>query len=193
MTVHTAAEEAAFRSDLTGLIPHMRAFARTLCRDPILADDLAQDALARAWASRASYAPGTNLKAWVFMILRNGFFSHKRRSWRACELDPTVAESTLIAVSDPTSALELNDLRRAMAMLPLEQREALTLIGAAGMSYEEAAEICGVAVGTIKSRVSRARSSLVRILDEGDLIDDGLRPEAAMSSIFADVHRLRAA
>jgi RNA polymerase sigma-70 factor (ECF subfamily) len=190
---HSNAQAEAFKADLTALIPQMRAFARTLCRDAVFADDLAQDAVMRAWTSRAAYAPGTNLRAWVFMILRNGFLSHKRRSWRSCELDPTVAAETLIAVSSPTSALELNDLRRAMNMLPEEQCEALTLIGAAGLSYDEAAEICGVAVGTIKSRVSRARNRLVEILEAGDLMEDGVQPHAAMAAIFARADTLRAA
>ncbi len=193
MTEFTPAQEASFKADLVALIPQMRAFARTLCRDATFAEDLAQDALARAWRCRASYEPGTNLKAWVFMILRNGFYSHTRRSWRSCELDPEVAASTLVAVTNPTGALELNDLRRAMNMLPDDQREALILIGAAGLSYEEAAETCGVAIGTVKSRVSRARSRLAEILEEGDLADDGILPHAAMADIFSRADQLRAA
>lgn len=192
MTEFTDAQADAFKADLVALIPYMRAFARTLCRDAAFADDLAQDALARAWASRSSYQPGTNLKAWTFMILRNGFYSHTRRAWRSSQLDPAVAEATLVAVSNPTGALELNDLRRAMNMLPEEQCEALTLIGAAGLSYEDAAEICGVAVGTMKSRVSRARSRLVAILEEGDLVDDDVRPEAAMGALLAHAAQLQA-
>jgi len=193
MTDFTPAQEASFKADLVALIPHMRAFARTLCHDFTLAEDLAQDALARAWRCRTSYEPGTNLKAWVFMILRNGFYSHTRRSWRSCELDPEVAASTLVAVSNPTGALELNDLRRAMNMLPSDQREVLILIGAAGLSYEEAADICGVAVGTVKSRVSRARARLAEILEGGELDDDGIMPHAAMADIFSRADRLRAA
>ncbi|MDB5457626.1 MAG: polymerase, sigma-24 subunit, subfamily, partial [Caulobacter sp.] len=157
-------QDKAFQRDLTALIPSMRAFARSLCLNPVHGDDLAQDALLKAWKSRDGYTPGTNLKAWTFMILRNQFLSEKRRSWRSCSLDQDVAEQTLVAVSDPTKALELNDLRCAMARLPTDQREALILVGAAGLSYEDVAEICGVAVGTIKSRVSRARANLQDIL-----------------------------
>jgi RNA polymerase sigma-70 factor (ECF subfamily) len=193
MTAFTDDQEAAFKADLTKLIPQMRAFARGLCQDATYADDLAQDALAKAWSARNSYQPGTNLKAWVFMILRNGFFSDKRRSWRSTQLDPAVAESTLIANTNPTAAIELNDVRRAMQMLPQDQREALVLIGAAGMSYEEAAVICDTAVGTIKSRVSRARTRLQEILEHGELAEDGVMPHAAMGEIFALVGRLRAA
>jgi len=192
MTEFTESEEDAFKADLIALIPYMRAFARTLCRDATFADDLAQDALARAWSCRASYEPGTNLKAWTFMILRNGFYSHTRRSWRTQPLEPGVAEATLVAVSNPAAALELNDLRRAMNMLPKEQCEALTLIGAAGMSYEDAADICGVAIGTMKSRVSRARLRLAAILEEGDLIDDDVMPDAAMGAIMARAAQLQA-
>jgi len=192
MTEFTAAQERDFKAELIALIPYMRAFARTLCRDATFADDLAQDALARAWSCRSSYEPGTNLKAWTFMILRNGFYSHTRRSWRSSQLDQGVAEATLVAVSDPTATLELNDLRRAMTMLPKEQCEALTLIGAAGLSYEEAAEICGVAIGTMKSRVSRARTRLAEILEGGDLVEDGLSPNAAMGALMAHATQLQA-
>ena len=113
------AADAVFKSDLIPLIPRMRAFARTLCGDATQADDLAQEALAKAWASRASYTPGTNLKAWTFMIVRNQFYSDKRRSWRSSSLDPEVAERTLIAVTNPDGGLELDEMRRALAMLPV--------------------------------------------------------------------------
>lgn len=193
MTDFTAAEETAFKADLAVLIPHLRAFARHLCRDAAYADDLTQEALMKAWGNRASYTPGTNLKAWSFMILRNVFYSDARRSWRSTQLDPDVAAQTLVAVDNPSAALDLNDLRLAMNMLPREQCEALTLIGAVGMSYEEAAEICGAAIGTIKSRVSRARAALQEILTTGGLVDDGVRPSGAMAEIFALSDRLRAA
>jgi len=169
----------------------MRAFARTLCRDATFADDLAQDTLAKAWMARLSFEPGTNLKAWTFMILRNIFYSHKRRSWRSCQLDPEVAEATLVAISNPTAAVELNDLRRGLSMLPTDQREAL--IGAAGLSYDEAAELCAVPAGTIKSRVSRARSRLADILEGGELANDDILPHAAMAAIVAEANALRVA
>jgi RNA polymerase sigma-70 factor (ECF subfamily) len=178
-----------FERDLIALIPHMRAFARSLCGDPALADDLAQDALAKALKSRESYQLGTNMKAWLFMILRNQFYSEKRRSWRGSQLDQDVAEKTLHAVDDPSSALELNDVRMALQMLPDVQREALVMIGAGGLSYEEAAEIAGVAVGTVKSRVSRARAALQAILEAGDLRRDSASAQDAMSAIMADVPR----
>lgn len=190
---YTEHDEDDFKADLVALVPHMRAFARHLCHDVVLADDLVQDALLRAWNSRGGFTPGTNLKAWTFTILRNGFLSLKRRDWRSCELDPMVAEETLCAVTNPASALELNELRRAMAMLPSDQNEALLLVGAAGLSYDEAAGICDVAVGTIKSRVSRARLKLRELLKEGDLMDDGILPHNAMSMIERTAEALRAA
>src|SRR5687768_16969419 len=96
-----AREGDTFTRDLTALIPHMRAFARGLCGDMTAAEDLAQEALARAWSARASYQPGTNLKGWVFTILRNQFYSDKRRSWRDIPLDQEKAERTLVAIADP--------------------------------------------------------------------------------------------
>ena len=184
-------QEDTFMGELTGLIPNMRAFARSLCGNATEADDLAQEALAKAWAHRESFEPGTNMKAWTFMIIRNQFYSEKRRSWRRQPLDPEVAERTLVAVTSATGTLELDEVRRAMARLPDDQREALILIGAGGLSYEEAAEIAGVAVGTVKSRVSRARDRLASILFDGDYDKDGLSPSDAMSSILFDMDRLR--
>ncbi len=190
MTIATNNDDD-FRTELVALIPHMRAFARTLCNDRAQAEDLAQDALARAWASRDRFEMGTNMKAWTFMILRNQFYSDKRRSWRSSQLDPEVAERTLVAVTSGTANLELDELRRAMAMLPDDQREALILIGAGGLSYDEASEICGVAVGTIKSRVSRARDRLALIYADGEITSDNQAPSAAMAAIFHQLESLR--
>ncbi len=149
---------------LVGMIPHMRTFARSLCRDPVLADDLTQDALISALKGRQMYAAGTNLKAWLFTIVRNQFYSDKRRSWRVLALDRAQAEATLTAVSNPMAALELQDVRAAMMDLSDEQREALTLVSVAGRTYQEAAESCRCAIGTMKSRVSRARQALTAAL-----------------------------
>jgi len=185
--------EDDFKADLVALIPQMRAFARTLCGDRTQAEDLAQDTLLRAWNSRGSFQAGTNLKAWTFMILRNQFYSDKRRSWRSTPLDPETAERTLVATSNPIATLELDEVRRALAELPDDQREALIMIGAGGLSYEEVSEICGVAVGTIKSRVSRARDRLALILTEGSYGADQHLPSNAMGMIMADLDRLRVA
>jgi RNA polymerase sigma-70 factor (ECF subfamily) len=184
----TEASDDIFRTELTALIPHMRAFARSLCLGPD-AEDLAQDALASAWAKRASFTVGTNLKAWLFTITRNQFYSDKRRSWRSTSLDPETAERTLVANDNPTATLELDEMRRALAMLAADQREALILIGAGGFSYEEASEICGVPVGTVKSRVSRARDQLALIFAEASFPKDDLMPGAALGAILGDLNR----
>src|SRR3569833_496886 len=184
------AREAAFKAELVALIPHLRAFARTLAGDPTSADDLAQDAMMKAKNARASYQMGTNMKAWTFMILRNQFYSEKRRSWRQTQLDQEAAERTLVAVDDPEAPVALDELRMGLGMLPPEQREALILVGAVGFAYEEAAEICICAVGTVKSRVSRARRALHAILDEGSYSRDGSAAGDAMQSILADAERL---
>ncbi len=185
--------DAPFKRELVGLIPHLRAFARTLCGDPTAADDLAQDAMMKAWDARASFQMGTNMKAWTFMILRNQFYSEKRRSWRQSQLDQEAAERTLVAPDDPEAPVALDELRLALGSLPDEQREALVLVGAGGFAYEEAAEICGCAVGTVKSRVSRARRALQAALDQGDYERDGAPAGDAMGSILADAERLSGA
>ncbi|MDP8917113.1 MAG: sigma-70 family RNA polymerase sigma factor [Pseudomonadota bacterium] len=188
-----AADEAAFKRELVGLIPHLRAFARTLCGDPAAADDLAQDAMMKAWDARTSFQPGTNMKAWTFMILRNQFYSEKRRSWRQTQLDQEAAERTLVATDDPSAPIALDELRQALSSLPDEQREALILVGAGGFAYEEAAEICQCAVGTVKSRVSRARRALHGLLESGAYTRDGSPAAEAMSAILADAERLSGA
>jgi RNA polymerase sigma-70 factor (ECF subfamily) len=182
--------DEAFRRELVGLIPHLRAFARTLSGDPTAADDLAQDAMMKAWDARASFEMGTNMKAWTFMILRNQFYSEKRRSWRQSQLDQEAAERTLVAVDNPEAPVALDELRLGLAMLPIEQREALILVGAGGFAYEEAAEICDCAVGTVKSRVSRARRALQGILESGSYHRDGSSAGEAMNAILADAERL---
>ena len=189
----TQADDEAFKRELVKLIPHLLAFARTLAGDPASADDLAQDAMMKAWDARSSFQMGTNMKAWTFMILRNQFYSEKRRSWRQSQLDQEAAERTLVAVDDPEAPVALDELRLSLAQLPAEQREALILVGAGGFAYEEAAEICGCAVGTVKSRVSRARKALHSILEDGSYERDGSAAGDAMSAILADAERLSTA
>jgi RNA polymerase sigma-70 factor (ECF subfamily) len=187
---HQQQRDGAFRDELVRLIPHLRAFARTLCGDPTGADDLAQDAMLKAWDARESFEMGTNMKAWTFMILRNQFYSEKRRSWRQSQLDQEAAERTLVAVDDPEAPVALDELRQGLAMLPVEQREALILVGAGGFAYEEAAAICECAVGTVKSRVSRARRALQGILESGSYRRDGSSASEAMATILAHAERL---
>jgi RNA polymerase sigma-70 factor (ECF subfamily) len=183
-------DDENFKRELIGLIPHLRAFARTLAGDPTAADDLAQDAMMKAWDARRSFQMGTNMKAWTFMILRNQFYSEKRRAWRQTQLDQEAAERTLIAVDDPEAPVALDELRMGLAQLPHEQREALVLVGAGGFAYEEAAAICGCAVGTVKSRVSRARRALQVILEVGGYQKDGGSASDAMRAILEDAERL---
>lgn len=180
-------EAKAFEAELISLIPNLRAFGRHLSGDVQRGEDLAQETLAKAWASRDRFAMGTNMTAWTFMILRNAFFSEQRRSWRSSSLDPDVAARTLVAVTGDTDRLELDELRRAMGMLSPDHREALLLIGAAGLSYEEASAITGCAIGTIKSRVSRARDQLALFYAEGRIRPDAGQPQDAMSAIFSQV------
>ena len=188
-----SADDEGFKRELVQLIPRLRAFARPLTGAPTAADDLAQDAMMKAWDARASYQMGTNMKAWTFMILRNQFYSEKRRSWRQSQLDQEAAERTLVAVDDPEAPVALDELRQALKTLPEEQREALILVGAGGFAYEEAAEICGCAVGTVKSRVSRARRALQATLEKGGYGRDGKAAGDAMRTILGEADRLAGA
>ncbi|MAU61487.1 MAG: RNA polymerase subunit sigma-70 [Parvibaculum sp.] len=169
--------DADFKKELEALIPHLRAFARNLCGRADMADDLAQDALLKAWAARKRYKAGTNMRAWVFVILRNQFLSQMRRSRFKGEWDENVAERTLSTPAHQDHQMQLTDLQRALMRLPPAQREALILVGAGGFSYEEAASICDCAVGTVKSRVARARVAL------DEMIDNGLLPARSENSL----------
>jgi RNA polymerase sigma-70 factor, ECF subfamily len=181
-----------FRADLIKLIPYLRAFARTLCGDRDEADDLCQEALVKAWQSSSSFEPGTNLKAWLFMILRNHFYSTRRRAWRQRPWDDSVAAKAPTSFGSQTANLNLQDLSRAMRNLPDEQREALILVGAGGFSCEEASRICGCAVGTIKSRVARARKALIGMLEGPDSKPLGPRTASgeAVNDILGQLDRL---
>src|SRR5260370_32543929 len=138
-----------FRKDLLGLIPFLRAFSRSLCGDRELADDLAQEALAKAWQSRDTFRAGSNLKAWLFTILRNQFYSDRRRAWRQAPWDDSAAERMPVARGEEIWAVHLSDTAPACLGLPAEQREALILVGAGGFSYEDAALIANSPVGTV--------------------------------------------
>jgi RNA polymerase sigma-70 factor (ECF subfamily) len=154
----------AFEKDLAGFIPNLRAFAKSLSRNADLADDLVQETLIKAFQNKQQFQPGTNMKAWLFTILRNAYISHVRRQR---EQQFSVGESELTDLAVPPSqlaSLDLADFSAALARLPVEQREALVLVGAEGFSYEEAADMCSCAVGTVKSRVNRARTRLAELL-----------------------------
>jgi RNA polymerase sigma-70 factor (ECF subfamily) len=180
-----------FEHELLQAVPFLRAFARTLCHDAEQAEDLAQEALLKAWQCRAQFQTGTNLRAWLATILRNRFYSlGRRRKWQA-EYDQEIIERTLMAPDDPEATVELEDVRRALSMLPDFQREALILVGAGGMSYDEVAQIAGCPLGTVKSRVRRARDELQAILFGGRLAPSEERTAAPLDALVADFDRLR--
>lgn len=157
----------AFKAELLGVIPHLRAFARSLCGRADLADDLVQETLMKAWAARDRYAPGTRMKSWTFVILRNSYLTLLRRARFSGDCDDETIQRMLSAPAEQDHSLHLSDVHRGLLELPETQREALILVGAGGFSYEEAAEICGCAVGTVKSRVARARVALEKIINDG--------------------------
>lgn len=169
------------QTELLGIVPNLRAFAKTLTGRHDLADDLVQDTLVKAWKNQDKFETGTNLKAWLFTILRNTFLSNVRR--RSAEVeDPDGLHLEHFGRPEGQSAhVDMLDFAKVFAQLPPDQREALILVGAEGFTCEEAAEMCGCAVGTIKSRVSRARSKLHEMLglDEGDM--RAVKPKPAAS------------
>ena len=134
-----------------------------------MADDLVQEALLKAWAAQARFEPGTSMRAWTFVILRNAYLTDMRRNRFRGDYDETVAERILVAPAAQEGPLHLSDMHRALLQLPPERREALLLVGAGGFSYEEAAQICDCAVGTIKSRVGRARATLSAMMESGSM------------------------
>jgi RNA polymerase sigma factor (sigma-70 family) len=158
-----------FKEQLAAVIPHLRAFGRSLSGSRDLADDLVQETLLKAWAARKRFQAGTNMRAWTFIILRNLFLSQMRRARFKGEWDELTASKILAAPASQDRHVELGDMQRALLHLPQPQREALILVGAGGFAYEEAAEICGCAVGTIKSRVARGRVALEGLLSSGKL------------------------
>lgn len=153
-------ETPSFGDALIAAMPNLRAFAHSLCGDAQLSNDLVQETLLKAWAHKDSFVKDSNLKAWLFTILRNTYFTHYRKSQRE-ELDQDHAALNASVPPTQLTQLEFDDMRRALMRLSPDHREALLLITAEGFSYEDAARVCGCAVGTMKSRVNRARSRLV--------------------------------
>lgn len=161
------------REEIVTHLPAMRAFALSLTRNPSQADDLVQDAVIKAWKNLASFQVGTNMRAWLFTILRNTFYSDRRKSKREVQDTDGAFAATLANKPDHDGRLAMADFEEAFVQLKSEQREALMLVGAMGFSYEEAAETCEVAVGTIKSRVNRARQTLSELMNlkEGEPLE----------------------
>jgi RNA polymerase sigma-70 factor (ECF subfamily) len=175
------------RDAILGAVPSLRAFAISLCGNVDRADDLVQETLLRALANINSFQPGTNMSAWLFTILRNHFRSEYRKRRREVEDGDGSYADTLKSHPEQHGHVEFTEFRAALAKLPADQREALILVGASGFSYEEAANICGCAVGTIKSRVNRARTRLVEIMSiEGE---DTFGPDRTMQAVLAGNER----
>lgn len=172
-----------FKDDVVKLIPNLRAFAVSLCGDPVRADDLVQETLVKALDHADAFRRGTNLKAWLFTILRNTYFSEYRQRRREVENTGDWQSETLTALPSQQGHVDLQDFRRLLMDLPDEQREALILVGAVGLSYEEAAAISGCAVGTVKSRVSRARRRLSSLL--GVVSPEEFGPDSAAVAIVS--------
>jgi RNA polymerase sigma-70 factor (ECF subfamily) len=171
----------SWRNDVVALIPALRAFAWSLSHNSADADDLVQDTLIKAWTNREKFEPGTNLRAWLFTILRNTYYTAVVRRRREVADEDGKHAATLTAGPTQDWSVAVHSLQEALQQLPAEHREALILVGAAGLTYEEAAEICGCALGTIKSRVNRARARLLRLMEADDAADTFALEEHAPS------------
>ncbi|MBS8225655.1 RNA polymerase sigma factor [Vannielia litorea] len=173
------------RDEIVEHLPAMRAFAMSLARNSAQADDLVQDAVVKAWSNFDKFKPGTNLRAWLFTILRNTFYSARRKSGREVADVDGVMAGNLASKPDHDGRLALADFQRAFSTLPDEQRETLWLVGALGMSYDEAAETCNCAVGTVKSRANRARARLAEILQLSEEEELELTDQSTMAVVAA--------
>lgn len=171
---HMAPTVSDFRQALVSHLPHLRAVARTLTGQRDKADDLVNDTVLKALSAEAQFQIGTNLKAWLMTILRNHYINGLRRSRIEVESTGEIPESALPTPPNQEHVVEVNEVGIALQRMSIEHREILVLISAAGLSYEEAAEVCGCAVGTIKSRLNRARSELKHMLNQSK----GLNREA---------------
>lgn len=176
---------AELRDELLSVIPNLRAFALSLTKTSDKADDLVQETVMKAWNKFHLFQEGTNLKAWLFTIMRNEFYSQMRKRGREVQDSEGVLASQLAIHPEQQGHMDLQDFRAALEALPSDQREALMLVGANGFSYEEAADIVGVAVGTIKSRVSRARTKLMGDLE---LTSEGEYGPDSISSHIVGAH-----
>jgi RNA polymerase sigma-70 factor (ECF subfamily) len=176
-------DDKQFKTLLAAVIPHSRAFGRSLSGNADIADDLVQETMLKAWVARDRFAAGSNMRAWTHIILRNIYFSQARRARFKGEWDDYSAELVLAVPAGQDNCIALGDMQRALMQLPAEQREALVLMGAGGMTCEEVAAICNCATGTVKSRVSRARMTLRVLLDGGQLAQS--RAEALTTDVSA--------
>ncbi|MDR3494987.1 MAG: sigma-70 family RNA polymerase sigma factor [Ancalomicrobiaceae bacterium] len=176
----------SLKDALLAEIPSLRAFAISLSGSLDRADDLVQETLMKAWASSDNFSEGTSLRAWMFTIMRNTFYSQHRKQRREVQDVDGEAAARMVSAPEQHGHLDLADFRTALARLPPDQREALILVGASGFSCEEAAAICNCAVGTVKSRVNRARQRLIQLMAV-DPADDFGPDLAAASGPHADI------
>jgi RNA polymerase sigma-70 factor, ECF subfamily len=179
-------ETPSFKRELLATLPSLRAFAVSLSGRHDKADDLVQDTVMKAWAKQESFELGTNIKAWLFTILRNEFYSQMRKRGREVQDTDGAFTERMAVHPSQYGIVDLNDFRKALDRLPDDQREAVILIGASGFSYEEAAEICNCAVGTMKSRVSRARTKLQELLQVAGESDYG--PDSVSAQVTSTPH-----
>jgi RNA polymerase sigma-70 factor (ECF subfamily) len=173
-----------FRAELVTHLPHLRAVARALTGQRDRADDLVNDTVLKALSAEAQFQPGTNLKAWLMTILRNHYINGLRRNRIEVETIGDIPESALPTSPNQEHVVEVTEIAAALLRMTTEHREILVLVSAAGLSYEEAAEVCGCAIGTIKSRLNRARGELKRVLSKsrglaGEMRRDGTQPLSA--------------
>ena len=164
-------------------LPALRAFALSLTRNSAAADDMVQDTVVKAWTNMDKFKRDTNLRAWLFTILRNTYYSSRRKLNREVADVDGAFTGSLSVKPDHDGRMQLADFRKAFETLPDEQREALILVGASGFSYEEAAGMCGVAVGTIKSRANRGRARLAELLQLGENEPMELTDQATMAVV----------
>jgi RNA polymerase sigma-70 factor (ECF subfamily) len=181
-----AAETPSFKREMLATLPSLRVCALSFPANHDKADDLVQDTVMKAWAKQSSFEMGTNIKAWLFTILRNEFYSQMRKRGREVQDSDGAFTERLSVHPSQYGSMDLEDFKKALAQLPDDQREAVILIGASGFSYEEAAAICDCAVGTMKSRVSRARSRLTDILKVSGESDYG--PDAVSAQVTSGNH-----
>jgi RNA polymerase sigma-70 factor (ECF subfamily) len=188
-----SANDSRFAAEIGNLIPALNRFARLLYRDRESAADLTQETLAKAWKARGSFASGTNLKAWLFAIMRNQFHSEARRSWRQVPWDQRAAEAIPAAPGEQLWSVELDHTARAVNALPVLQRDALILAGFGGFSSKDTATVLGCRITAVKSRVCRARQAVQAALEGTRQIttvgqQHGAAPIARMAE---QMHRLR--
>lgn len=190
---HALANSEAEEVSIVDLIPALRAFARTFCRLPDDADDLVQETLTKGLANIDKFEPGTRMKSWLFTIMRNTFYTRARIAAREAPGLLDCVSLRLISEATQEWSVQSKEVHAAIQQLPEHQREVLMLIGVLGVSYEEAGEICGCAVGTVKSRLNRARANVLEFLGEssvqtlverrGGHLSDGMVAETSRNAL----------